>query len=26
VRDLEGGDQQTVDRADVVDHVRKRLA
>jgi histidyl-tRNA synthetase len=26
VRDLEGGDQQAVDRADVVDHVRKRLA
>ena len=26
VRDLEGGDQQTVDRADVVAHVRKRLA
>ncbi len=26
VRDLQGGDQQTVDRADVVDHVRKRLA
>ena len=26
VRDLEGGAQQTVDRADVVDHVRKRLA
>ncbi|HEX2192604.1 MAG TPA: histidine--tRNA ligase [Acidimicrobiales bacterium] len=25
VRDLEGGDQQTVDRADVVAHVRKRL-
>ncbi|HWC12473.1 MAG TPA: His/Gly/Thr/Pro-type tRNA ligase C-terminal domain-containing protein, partial [Acidimicrobiales bacterium] len=25
VRDLEGGDQQTVDRADVVAHVRKKL-
>jgi histidyl-tRNA synthetase len=25
VRDLEGGDQQTVDRSDVVAHVRKRL-
>ena len=25
VRDLEGGDQQTVERADVVAHVRKRL-
>ena len=26
VRDLRAGDQQTVDRADVVDHVRKRLS
>ncbi len=26
VRDLRGGDQETVDRTDVVDHVRKRLS
>jgi histidyl-tRNA synthetase len=26
VRDLRTGDQETVERADVVDHVRKRLS